>query len=294
MLFPRLRAIVPSDMRPTAVPAARLAIACVALHLGGCLYTTQHFNSGRLLEPGKTAVTFGLGREQVYSEHCPDGYQSESHTGGTLCRDERSYGGSGDPFDGAPPVYDTALIAPAIGTIILPKFSLSYRLGVRGHWGPFTGVELGWLIEAPTNPGTVEFDLKLGLPLAERFRAQHSLSAGWGVGMWADNSYFLEYAASRDLGPHALYANYRFTWLATQPADLDSSFDNWKFTSHRRYVSQAAFGLYLKMPDWPVLPDYVTPQAIFTFPVVAPFFTIAEDRLEPVLMNFNFGFGWNF
>ncbi|MEO7424229.1 MAG: hypothetical protein ABI036_03520, partial [Fibrobacteria bacterium] len=88
--------------------------------------------------------------------------------------------------------------------------------------------------------------------------------------------------------------NYRFTWLATQPADLDSSFNNWKFERNRRYVNQVAVGLYLKMPNWVVLPDYFTPQAIFTFPVVAPYFTIASERLTSVLVNFNLGFGWNF
>lgn len=269
---------------PGSATAGRALLAFAAFLLTGCLYTTHHFNSGRLLEPGKTAVTFGLGREKLYSEGCPDGYyRSHDAYQVTRCYPESRFSES-----------DTATVAPVIESQTIPKFSLSYRLGVRGPWGPFTGVEMGWLIEAPTNPGTVEFDLKLGLPMAKKFKAQHSLSAGWGVGMWADNSYFVEYAASRNLGAHALYGSYRFTYLATQPGDLDSSFNTWKFTSHRRTIHQAALGLYVKMPDWVIIPDYFTPQVNFTFPVVSPFVTIASDRLEPVLVNFNLGFGWNF
>ncbi len=273
---------------------ARPTSAFAAFLVTGCLYTTHHFNSGRLLEPGKTAVTVGMGREKLYSENCPEGFSlTHDAQGAPSCLNQGSRYLNQDLL-GPGDIPDTSAIAPNIGSQNLPKFSLSYRLGVRGPWGPFTGVEMGWLIEAPTNPGTVEFDLKLGLPFNAKYRAHHSLSAGWGVGMWADNSYFLEYAASRDLGKHALYANYRFTWLATQPSDLDSSFNNWKFTSHRRYVNQAALGLYLKMPEWILVPDFFTPQIIFTFPVVAPFTTIASERLEPYLMNFNLGFGWDF
>ncbi|HKP96271.1 MAG TPA: hypothetical protein VJ385_10975 [Fibrobacteria bacterium] len=256
--------------------------------LCGCLYTTHHFNSGRILEPGKTAVTFGMGREKLYEEYCQDAKDGFRNPQGALRCKPRP----GSVSFSTPP--ETTTLAPGVRSQTIPKFSLSYRLGVRGPWGPFTGVEMGWLLEAPTNPGTVEFDLKLGLPLAGRFKARHSLSAGWGVGMWADNSYFAEYAASRGLGPHALYGSYRYTYLATQPAELDSSFDNWKFAHHRRSIHQAALGLYVKLPDWFLAPDFFTPQANFTFPVVSPFVTLDSDRLEPVLVNFNLGFGWTF
>jgi hypothetical protein len=258
-----------------------------AFLLCGCLYTTHHFNSGRLLEPGKTAVTFGYGREKVYSEACPDGYSHVDDAQGEVrCARRNS-----PVFSG---INDTATIPRVIESQTIPKFSVSYRLGVRGKWGPFSGVEMGWMVEALTNPATLEFDVKFGLPELRALNVRHSLSAGWGVGMWADNSYFAEYAASRSFGPHALYGSYRFTYLATQPPQLDSSFSNWKFTSHQRSIHQAALGMYFKLPDWTLVPDYITPQVNFSFPVVAPFTEIASDKLEPVLTNFNFGFGWNF
>ncbi|MDQ3000685.1 MAG: hypothetical protein M3Y08_05435 [Fibrobacterota bacterium] len=279
---------LPSELdKKSLMPAATAAMACFyAFLLSGCLYTTHHFNSGRILDPGQTAVTLGYGRAEMYSVGCPDGYSRVGRGSDRRCLLDFNSISRG--------IADPDTIPQELSTQPLPKFSLSYRLGVRGAWGPFTGVEMGWQIEAPTNPGTVEFDLKFGLPLPKKLKAQHSLSAGWGVGMWADNAWFGEYAASRNFGPHALYGNYRFTYMATQPAELDSSFNNWKFSSHRRYSNQASLGFFYRMPDWVLLPDYLSPQVTFTFPVTPAFYSIAPSYLPGHVMNVNMGFGWNF
>ncbi|MDB5104259.1 MAG: hypothetical protein JWP91_1948 [Fibrobacteres bacterium] len=279
---------------PPAIERVRNLLRAAALGaaslLSGCLYTTHHFNSGRILEPGKTAVTFGLGRSEIYDQDCPETYV-RSPDDASHC--ERILGGPSG-IEGPPVAADTNRVPMEVTHVTIPKFSLSYRLGVRGPWGPFTGVEMGWQVEAVTNPGTIEFDLKFGLPIPKRFSAQHSVSGGWGVGMWADNSWFLEYAASRNFGKHALYGNYRYTWLASQPADINSSFDNWKFVSHRHYAHQAALGAYLRLPDWTLVPDFITPQVIFTAPITPALSVISPSLLDPFSMNFNFGFGWNF
>ena len=269
---------------------AAFALITLSSLLTGCLYTTHHFNSGRILEPGQTAVTFGYGRSRIYEQGCPDGWDrpfGDSNT--THC--ERYL--EKTPFAS---VRDSVMIRQRVTSFAVPKLSLGYRLGVRGAWGPLTGVEMGWHLEAVTNPGTIEFDLKFGLPLPRPMLAKHhhSLSGGWGVGMWADNSWFLEYAASRDLGRHSVYGNYRYTRLATQPTELEKSFDNWKFESHRGYAHQMALGFYLRLPDIFLIPDYVTPQANLTFPVKAPFIKVDSELMDPVLLNYNFGFGWNF
>jgi hypothetical protein len=277
-------------------PAGLRALACAfaAIGLTGCLYTTHHFNSGRLLEPGQTAVTIGAGRARFYSDQCPDGYYRERPEAGgqDFCR----YSGNNGPegFGTGIQTGPDSIVPLGFTTLSTPKMSLGYRLGVRKRWGPLTGIEMGWSLEVPTNPATVEFDLKAGLPLPSGWKAAHSLSAGWGVGMWADNTLFLEYAASRSFGPHALYANYRFSWLASQPQDLDSSFNNWKFVSHRRTVHQAALGYFHRLPDIILLPDFVSPEFVLTYPLITPFATSRSPLLDKYQLNFNFGFGWNF
>ncbi len=261
--------------------AALSGLAALA-SLSGCLYTTHHFNNGRLLEPGETALTLGAGRAHFYSDHCPDYYDRVSVGNGGQ---DKCVAGFKSPPD---------TVSPDLEDVATPKVSLGYRLGIRKQWGPLTGLEMGWAVEMPTNPATLEFDLKAGLPIPKDWKASHSLSAGWGVGMWADNSWFLEYAASRSYGPHALYANYRYTWLASQPQDLDSSFNAWKFVSHKRHVQQAAFGLFLRLPKIVIIPDYVSPEVVATFPLIAPFSQVDNPRLPEYQVNFNLGFGWNF
>ena len=54
---------------------AILAFIAATSTLTGCLYTTHHFNSGRILDPGQTAVTLGFGRARVYEQGCPDGWE---------------------------------------------------------------------------------------------------------------------------------------------------------------------------------------------------------------------------
>ena len=260
-----------------------LAVVATALGLSGCLYTTHHFNNGRLLEPGETAVTLGAGRAHFYSDECPDYYARNYNTPSSAPNCISGFDSVG---------IDT--IAPRVVDLATPKMSLGYRLGIRKQWGPLTGLDMGWSVEVPTNPATIEFDLRAGLPLPKGWPAAHSLSGGWGVGMWADNSWFLEYAASRIFGPHSVYANYRYTWLASQPEDLDSSFNNWKFVSHRRIVQQGSLGFFYRMPDILILPDYLSPELVLTVPLLVPFSEVDRSLLEKYQLSFNFGFGWNF
>ena len=269
---------------------AVLALIALSSLFTGCLYTTHHFNSGRILEPGQTAVTIGYGVARIYEQGCPDDWNrpvGDSNT--THC--ERYV--ENTPFSS---VRDSVMIRQRVTSYPVPKLSLGYRLGVRGPWGPFTGVEMGWHLEAPTNPGTIEFDLKFGLPLPRPLIAKfhHSLTGGWGVGNWADNSWFLEYAASRDLGRHSFYGNYRYTRLATQAPEINESAEAWKFESQTGHSHQAALGFFLRLPDIFLIPDYVTPQAILTFPIKAPFVKVDSELMDPMLLNYNFGFGWNF
>src|SRR5688500_18016875 len=234
-------------MHKTIVPAALLLLSGC---LSGCLYSSHHFNSGRVLEPGNTAVTFGWGNLKLNERNCDyeQGFQEERESAGTFrCirwRWDGSQAQSGDTM------------APSISQVKIPKLSLGYRLGVRKAWGPFTGIEIGWHLEAPTNPGSAEFDMKFGLPGSGSGRFHHSLSGGWIVGAWSDNTFFGEYAASRAFGSgdsaHALYASYRYTRLATQPDDAFRSDSlGFRFGSKTRIAHQATLGFHWRLPAFP-------------------------------------------
>lgn len=258
--------------------------------LSGCLYTTHHFNTGRLLEPGQTAVTFGYGHAPLFSADCANrNDEVVTDSTGTRCRDvNRGFGDNTIQ-------QDTTSRDPLLTRQTVPKGSFGYRLGVRGPWGPFTGVEMGWQFEVPTNPMSIEFDMKLGLPVPAGHPAlHHSLSAGWIIGMWADNSWFSEYAASRAFGEHALYGNYRVTYLATQPLEVSRFAAKGHFGNSNRFAHQASLGFYWKIPEIFLIPDYFTPQVTVTAPVVPPFNSVPKTLLDDYEWNVNFGFGWNF
>ena len=268
--------------------------AASAFLLSGCLYTTHHYNTGRLLEPGSTSVTLGYGRTQAPGYGCPHGtlYEDKDSLGVLQCTTgfgpyETDSAGRGSQK----PLVEAG--GPTSASVT--QASLGYRLGVHGRFGPFTGAEIGLHLEAPTNPASAEFDLKLGLPMPGARPYHHSLSLGWGIGAWADNSWFAEYAASRSFGENDLFFNYRGTWLATQLSDLNGSESRHRFRVHRRFIHQGALGFLWTLPEIPVLPDFVAPEAVLTYPL-AP---MGEDAVPAFVLDdrawdFNFGFGWHF
>jgi hypothetical protein len=273
---------------------AQLSVNLIVLTVfSGCLYSTQHFNNGRLLEPGHSHFNLGGGVSHFPEPGCPDYWDEDIGIDGTTaqCKTNRP------TFDSASGqvTYKNDSSALQKKWISLPKIGLDYRLGVSGKWGPFTGTEIGLHLEGPTNPITAEFDLKFGLPIPKKLSIQHSLSAGWMIGAWADNSYFAEYAISKIWGENCLFANYRFTRLATQPADLVDSFDDKYFNHKQRWIHQASLGFTWTLPEVMILPDFIVPQAILSYPL-APFGQdkIPEYFLDEHALDFNLGFGWNF
>lgn len=271
------------------------AFACLAAPLlSGCLYTSQHFNSGRILEPGETSVTLGYGKAHFLEAQCPDQYDVATRTASDppVCRSWYAGGG----LDGTPgyPRAEDSILPVAWESINTPKFSLGYRLGVRKQWGPLTGIELGWTLEAPTNPISLEFDLKVGLPSPKAWKVDHSLSGGWGIGMWADNSWFLEYAASKTLGNQTFYLGYRYTALATQPQDLEDSFEEWKFAHRPRDIQQASLGWFFRLPEIAVIPDFLGPQVTVTTPMLTGLSDAIPSTDRDYDLNLNLGFGWEF
>lgn len=245
-------------------------ILCAWL-LSGCLYSTQHFHTGVLLPAGKSQTTLGAGRHPLW--RCAN-YKADSLIAEHACDED----GSGMEKTERSDVF---------------KGSFDYRLGVKDAWGPFPGVELQWHLEVPTSPATMEFAMNLALPSGPSFR--HKIGAGWGIGAWADNSYFAEYAVSRKWGLPLFFANVRATWLATQIEDVIGDDFAKPFPSHQHLAVQTGFGTFFQLPDWIIAPDFVIPHFNVTWPQVPS----GEQEFKagdiPLAQwDMDLGFGWTF
>jgi hypothetical protein len=173
------------------------------------------------------------------------------------------------------------------------KLSLNYRLGITPKWGPFPGADMGWHLEMPTNPGTMEFDLRLAMPAPNQDWFHHSLSTGWGIGMWADNTFFAEYAASIRYRWISVFTNLRATYLATQFFKVFQSDMDHPLTHQQQWVGQAGLGFKAGLPRLFLLPDFIIPQVILTYPKV-PAGNSEESVEHAPQWNINVGTGWRF
>ncbi len=263
---------------PIRIPklvCARIRILIGALvlpaFLTGCLYSTQHFHTGLLLPAGESQATLGAGRQPLW--RC-------SHPGGDSTSSKVACDESGDGQE-------------KISRSQMFKGSYDYRLGVRNQWGPFPGVELEWHFEVPTNPATMEFAMNVALPASAGYH--HKLGAGWGVGAWADNSLFAEYAVSRSLGNHLAFSNLRATWLATQIGDVLGEDFAKPFPSNQHWVFQSGMGFLYRLPAWRIVPDFIIPQVNLTLPTVPA----GEQKFRPLdipLLQWDasLGVGWTY
>lgn len=243
--------------------------------LTGCLYSTQHFHTGLLLPAGESQGTLGAGRQPLWRCSHPDGDSTSSKV---ACLDNGKEDGSGQETISRSQIF---------------KGSYDYRLGVRNQWGPFPGVELEWHFEVPTNPATMEFAMNLALPAPPGYH--HKLGAGWGVGAWADNSLFTEYAFSRSFGNHLAFSNFRATWLATQIGDVLGEDFAKPFPSNQHWVFQSAWGFLYRLPAWKVVPDFLIPQINLTLPTVPA----GEQKFRPadiplLQWDASLGIGWTY
>ena len=280
--------------RRVATIAVALGTALATLTLSGCLSSTlQHYNDGRTLATGITDDTWGLVRTTM-----------------TVCAGETKRGSSGlmecqldtvvkTIIPNGTAVYssenlpkDTTITA--VNTAPMYQLMTSWRLGVRDSWGPFTGVDLGWAIEFP---GTLEFDGRLGLPgPAPEASWRHSMTLGWGIGNWADNTWYAEYGISNQLSESALlFGNLRESILSTQISDLEMEQTQSRlFANHRRLLSQASFGMRFGPFKKGLLPKFYTFGAHFGTPVV-PFLGGASSKTADAhgypLFSYAFGLG---
>lgn len=213
----------------------------------GCLGNTHHLNSGRILKPGEyqKSVALGIGKVGLCNGN------TEKIKGKNTCIVENST--AGNDFKKT----------SDISWESIPSISYQWRIGMWENWGILKGVDMGYSLEIPH---TWEFDARLGLPTftgmqSSYINLQHNIGLGWGLGYWADNTWYLEYALGTKFHQSFnLYLNYRFNILATQFADLSRSNDNTRnkgeiqssnddfFQHHRRILHQLNTGLELHFP----------------------------------------------
>lgn len=266
----------------------------LSLFLSHCLYTSHSYNTGRILKQGLSSTTLGYGKQTLLSLEC-DGIGENGESWGSLVREDdkvhcRSIVGN-QPGD-------TTYFNPRVKKQKIPDWSFGYSLGIRDKWGPFPGLEMGFLLEVPTLPISAEFYLRLGLPHPKWKGFKHGAALGYIMGAWADNSQYLEYAISRDIGNHLAYTNFRTTYMASQIPDIYSGNKNseFKLNKNRRLLLQNTFGFMWNIPPIIMFPDFVTPQINVTYPNLPLSYNEKAFGYEEggLYVKWNIGFGWKF
>lgn len=220
--------------------------------LQGCIATWIHMEDGTVLRPGGVDFHLSAGMAPTVSGSCPEG-RLKTVRGVPSCT-RISYETVLDTSTGnyfGKIVGDTTPAALSSGS--KAHYAAAWSLGALGSFGPFTGLEVGIQVEGPTDPISQEYRVAVGLPRPDSTWS-HSLGAGWGTGMWADDTWFLQYAASWTRGNLRLFGNWRSSLQATRMefADLPD-----RFRHDRNWDHQATFGWKYRLAAVPVIPDWI-------------------------------------
>ena len=203
-----------------------------------CNFTTQSYNTGKLLNPGETLAGIGVGKREYYSIKRRD----------TLKNNSQSFS------------YDTVRSKDL-------SLCLDYRLGVLRTCPLGKGIEIGFHLEGPNQfnpdttvssvgefkgPAVLEFDSRFGLNdlCLGKGLYHHNFSLGWTIGSWIDNGWFVEYAAGWEYKWLIPYTNIRAELLPTDPSGDDSlteSYTPFKYEK-RSWTTRTATGVSIRLP----------------------------------------------
>lgn len=204
---------------------------------------------GTILQPGKSDFSLAVGSVPRPTYVCDEAYWSSpdrDSNGVYQC----------EKYDYSSLSYGSSRITRTPARFVVerePHLALNWRLGALGPFGPFAGLEVGMQTEFLTAPISQEFDVALGLPGSDSTVA-HAVSVGWGIGMWADNSWFVQYAASRAIGRWRMFGSARSTLQASvDQSDIGSG----RFQSSRSWDFQVAAGAKYRLTEVFLLPDWV-------------------------------------
>jgi hypothetical protein len=231
--------------------------------LPGCLITTQSYNHGKLLNPGERLATHGFGC--LYSSRYQPIQSNQYDAGGIFLNGSR---------------YDST----RFGWF---TYTYDYRVGVLRKYPFGKGLEAGYHLEMAYRgnlsvswngatrtepefygPPVLEIDTRFGLPdmTLRKCIYHHNVNAGWIVGYWVDNGWFLGYAAGWEFERVIPYVSSRIALSATNAINrsLDSNF----FKTHdRKLYGRICGGVSCKLPfNYSIVPEFVTPECSLMFP----------------------------
>jgi len=233
-----------------------------------CNFTSQSYNTGKLLNPGETLVSVGIGAREFYSIARHDSATSY-----------RLYS-----YNDSLTFYMPDSFSSKFETIRKQGYSLclDYRLGVLRTLPFGKGLEIGFHLEGPyqlnaknvsleyMGPVLLEFDGRFGFkdnPIGEGL-LHHNLGIGWTIGPWIDNGWYAEYAAGWEYQWVIPYANFRAEWLATDFSSIDSLTESYSPYNYekRSWTTRTAIGISMRIPHWWITPDFIVPEIAVIYP----------------------------
>ncbi len=247
--------------------------------LTSCYYSAHSYNHGKLLDPGNSMFTFGVGgtSQSIVNE---DAYTSYEYF---------------ESVDGVDVTADSNLTST-----IWRSLALNYQLGVHDKYPFGGGIEIGILFEGQyyrsnADGGvrsdilpSLDFNTRLGFKdvVTEKSIFQHNIELGWTTGMWLDNGFFVGYAAGWEFEWMIPYCGVRAVLMPTNLLKneyLPGEDEFWAY-SNRKFNLRLAMGVSLKFTKRKFIPDYITPEFTLTGPNGSPH--------ERVNGHFHLGFRW--
>jgi hypothetical protein len=283
-----------SRYRMTALALTALLIA--TFH-SGCYFTTQSYNYGKLLNPGEGQWTVGFG-----------GIRTESRIVDKTTKD--SIGNSKSIY--YPRNWMTMAVDYRLGFLDTKPFGGGLEIGVHVEQGATLLREIdtntvfyGETWDPQTQPGVQEIDtsfdalfwgppavelaVRVGLPQRPLGLSTYyqNIDAGWIVGAWVDNGWFVGYSGGAEFRRLYPYGGVRLTLAPTnifQDDVLDFDSETFFSTSHPLLSLRTTLGCALKLRPLRFLPDMIIPEIV----IIGPNF----DRRHEVGVSGHIGFRW--
>jgi hypothetical protein len=250
-----------------------LGIALLPFGAGGCFFTTQSLNCGKLLQPGSSRLDLGVG-PRTFIDRWQE-YRSQQELDSILTRYPQ-YQYVWELPESLQYTYRDTRVA-------MKAWSLGYRLGIMANYPLGKGLEIGWKVEGPVSLDSggvavsMEFDARAGFKslVLGRGLLHQNIGAGWLIGQWVDNSWYGEYAVGWEYKRLILYANYRgilsgTNFLSSPNGPMEYANDGFGLgrfrPSRRSWNNRVCLGSRWHLGDWIIIPNDVTLEAASLFP----------------------------